>query len=161
MLAREIGQILSLPVIHLDRLYWEPGWVHSQPEIFRMRVTQAISGDRWVTDGNYAGRTGDIRLPRADAIIWLEPPRWLSMARVIRRMLRKSESERADLPVGCTEQINGDLPSFLAEIWAFNRRTRPRIEAQIEKYAATAQIIRLRNIPEISAFLASLDERRP
>jgi len=30
MLARQIGQILALPVIHLDRLCWEPGFASSR-----------------------------------------------------------------------------------------------------------------------------------
>ena len=33
-LAKELGQILILPVYHLDVYYWQPGWVETEKEIF-------------------------------------------------------------------------------------------------------------------------------
>ena len=31
-LSRQLGEKLGLPVIHLDRLFWKPGWVESTRE---------------------------------------------------------------------------------------------------------------------------------
>ena len=70
-LARDLGRRLNLSVVHLDRLFWEPNWVEADNEVFRARVRQAIASDRWVCEGNYARRTFDLRLPRADLIICL------------------------------------------------------------------------------------------
>ncbi len=33
-LARELGKILDLPVVHLDRVYWKPGWEPTPREAF-------------------------------------------------------------------------------------------------------------------------------
>ncbi|MEO9901595.1 isopentenyl transferase family protein [Nisaea sp.] len=30
--ARSLAKITGLPVIHLDRHYWEPGWVRPGPD---------------------------------------------------------------------------------------------------------------------------------
>lgn len=74
-LARTLGQRLNLPVVHLDTLFWEPGWVEPDADQFRTRVHEAINADSWVCEGNYARRTFDLRLPRTDLIIWLDTPR--------------------------------------------------------------------------------------
>ena len=50
-LAREVGKYLHLPVVHLDKLFWGPGWSKPQNEVFRARVGEALSGDGWVCGG--------------------------------------------------------------------------------------------------------------
>ncbi|MNN68008.1 topology modulation protein [compost metagenome] len=42
-LARALGKRLGLPVVHLDTLFWEPGWVEPDAEQFRARVSEAIA----------------------------------------------------------------------------------------------------------------------
>lgn len=68
-LARLLGERLDLPVVHLDKLFWEPGWAEPDAQQFRERVREAVAGDAWVCEGNYARRTFDLRLPRADLVI--------------------------------------------------------------------------------------------
>ena len=75
--AQALGARLGLPVVHLDALFWRPGWKEPEPESFRMAVAAAVAGDAWITDGNYAGRTFDLLLPRADAVLFVHQPRWL------------------------------------------------------------------------------------
>lgn len=52
-LARRVGDRLGIPVVHLDALYWQPGWVASAAGPFRERIAQAAAGDAWVIEGNY------------------------------------------------------------------------------------------------------------
>ena len=87
-LARTLGARLGLPVVHLDTLFWEAGWVEPDAETFRTRVRQAVAADAWVCEGNYARRTFDLRLPRADLIIWLDTPRLTCWRRVLLRINR-------------------------------------------------------------------------
>ncbi|HEY5008664.1 MAG TPA: hypothetical protein VII42_11705, partial [Caulobacteraceae bacterium] len=74
-LARRLGERLRLPVVHLDVLFWEPGWTEPDNEAFRTRVRAAIAGDDWISEGNYLSRTFDLRLPRAELVIWMDTPR--------------------------------------------------------------------------------------
>ena len=73
-LARAIGARLDIAVVHLDALFWNPGWVQTEPAVFRARVAATAAHDAWVMDGNYTG-TLDLRLARASAVIWLDLPR--------------------------------------------------------------------------------------
>ena len=157
-LARRLGEKLSLPVVHLDALFWLPGWVESDLPSFRARVVEALNTDRWVCDGGYS-RTYDLRFPFADTIIWLERSRWLCLWRVIWRGVSQLGRTRIDMAPGCPEQIP-DL-KFLLFVWNWNRLARPKIEAGLARYAPTAPRIFLRTDADIEAFLQSLPSRRP
>src|SRR6516164_319232 len=52
-LALRLGRTLSLPVVHLDVLYWRPGWKESDEASFRLRVTDVIASEGWVVDGSF------------------------------------------------------------------------------------------------------------
>src|SRR6516225_379561 len=81
-LARRIGERLGLPVVHLDRFFWNPGWVQTEEATFRARVEKAAEGDAWVMDGNYTNPAPiNHRLSRAHAVIWLDLPRHIYFPR--------------------------------------------------------------------------------
>ncbi|MFI7214593.1 hypothetical protein [Micromonospora maritima] len=83
-LAGELARRLDLPLIHLDRHYWRPGWTAPDPVEFRAEVAALAARPAWVMDGNYAG-TLDLRLPRADALVLCDPSRVRCLTRVLRR----------------------------------------------------------------------------
>lgn len=153
-LARLIGVRLGLPVVHLDTLFWEPGWVQPEDEAFRARVAGAIAGDAWITEGNYSRQTFDLRLPRADRVIWLEVPRLVCVWRVLLRGLRGGR--RPDLPEGCDETLDRAYLDFLRYVWNFNRDVRPRIATELQARGPDVPVTRLRGRADIAAFLASL-----
>src|SRR5262245_41774986 len=92
-LARMMGEWLLRPVVHLDALYWNPGWVPTEKSQFREKVAKAAAGDMWVMDGNYSAYL-DLRLPRAEAIIWLDLPRYIYFPRSLWRLIRNYGRER-------------------------------------------------------------------
>jgi len=150
-LARLLGERLSLPMVHLDRLFWEPGWAEPDAEQFRERVREAVAGDAWVCEGNYARRTFDLRLPRADLVIWLDTPRLTCFMRVLLRLLRNQP--RPDRAEGCDEKL--DL-EFLKFVWTFDRGYRQGIEAVRLKVGPQVPVLHLRGKREVRAFLEGL-----
>jgi len=73
--ARQLGDALGVPVIHLDALYGDAGWTPARPETFEERHRAAIAGDAWVLDGNYTSAAGfDERIRRADLIVIADAP---------------------------------------------------------------------------------------
>jgi adenylate kinase family enzyme len=150
-LAVRIGERLGLPVVHLDTLYWRPGWQVPEAESFRARVADAVAGEAWISEGNYR-ETFDLRLPRADAIIILKRSRWLCLWRVLWRSTFE-RGQRPDLPAGCPEHTDWELLKF---IWRFESVTWPRIELARIAHGPNAPVIRLRREREINAFLKAL-----
>ena len=129
--ACALGGKMGVPVVYLDRLFWQPGWVEPDNDAFRAAVAAAIAGDAWVTDGNYVSRTFDLRLPRADAVIFIHQPRWLCVFRILWRWLSNFGATRPDLATGCPE--NFDWPFFLWT-WNFEKQSQPRILEMAARY---------------------------
>jgi adenylate kinase family enzyme len=159
-LASTIGERLAVPVVHLDTLFSLPGWERRDPEAFREKLAAAIAGDAWVIEG-HADRfpdfaaTLELSVPRADVVLFVHQPRWLSLWRVIRRWLTDRGQSRPDLAEGCPEQL--DWPS-LRWIWGFERRVRPAAERALAAYATP--VVHLNGNREIAAFLDGLVSRR-
>jgi adenylate kinase family enzyme len=155
-LARRLGERLGIPVVHLDALNWEPDWKVLSVEEFRSRLAEAIAGDAWITDGNYAILTFDLRMPRADLVIWVERSALHCAWRVFRRAIRSQFSAAEDLAPGCKEHM-GKLFDRLRFIANFNRVNRPRIEAARMAQGPNVPVIVLHGDNEISAFLSNLN----
>ncbi|MBN9046833.1 MAG: hypothetical protein J0H18_14375 [Rhizobiales bacterium] len=94
--SRMLGERLSLPVIHLDKLYWGLKWSKPMLEDFRRRVAIAVFGAGWICEGNYHRQTFDLRLPRVDLVIWMDTARTVCLKRVvIRRFFEQAERRPA------------------------------------------------------------------
>ena len=150
-LARRLGEKLGLPVVHLDVLYWKPGWVESDDAPFRADVTRALRGPAWICDGNFSSNW-DIRMPLADTIVWIAQPRLVCLARAIWRVVAYGgRRTRPDMAAGCDEKF--DL-EFYRYIWTYDAEVRPRLEAALQSYGAHARVVRLRSDRESAQFLA-------
>lgn len=152
-LARAMGERLGLPVIHMDTLFYDPGWKPCEWDAFRAKLAAAVAGETWITDGHFA-ETLDLSLPRADLVIFVHQARWLRLWRVTWRWLTARGRTRPDLPEGCPEQFDWPLLKF---IWSFERQVRPRTEAALAAHAAP--VVHLNSDKEVAAFLASLSGR--
>ncbi|MBT8404514.1 MAG: adenylate kinase [Gemmatimonadetes bacterium] len=121
--SRELGARTGLPVVHLDRLYWRAGWEPTPADEWRRTVAELVGRPAWIMDGNYGG-TFDLRLHAADAVYFLDTPRRVCLARVLRRWWRYRGSSRPSMAEGCPDRITG---SFLHWIWSYRSHRRPEI----------------------------------
>lgn len=87
--ARRLAGLCAAPFVELDSIVHQAGWNDLAGEELRGRVSAAISGDRWVVDGNYRAVL-DLVWERADTVVWLDLPRRVVMRRVIARTLRRA-----------------------------------------------------------------------
>ncbi len=153
-LARALGRHVGVSVVHLDKLFWEPGWVEPDGEQFRARVAEALAGDAWVCEGNYARRTFDLRLPRADLVIWLDTPRLLCLYRVVMRSVLNRP--RPYIPEGCSEKLDRAFLAFLKYVWTYDHAYRPGIEARRLTVGPQVPTLHLRGKKQIAEFVDSL-----
>lgn len=128
-LSRQLAKLLGLPVYHLDQLFWLPNWQAETPENFQTNHQALLEKDAWIIDGNFASTLME-RVKACDMIIWLDYPRYISLVRVIKRVLNYHGTTRPDMAKNCPEQLDWE---FLVYIWQFNQKNRPIIETVLEE----------------------------
>ena len=114
-LAKQLAAYHGLRYIELDALHWLPNWQMREVDDFRALVAQAVSHERWVTDGNYRV-VRDIVWGRATTVIWLNDPLWTVMGRLLRRTLRRIVTREA-LFSGNRETVRNAFLSRDSILW--------------------------------------------
>ena len=84
--ATRIAAATGLPLHLVDELTWLPGWVPVDDDVQRERFAGIVASDEWVLDTAYAAWK-DLVLQRCQLVVGLDYPRWLSLARLVRRTL--------------------------------------------------------------------------
>jgi adenylate kinase family enzyme len=150
--ARRLGARLGLPVIHLDVCFWRPGWVETPKDEWRRTVEELCAREAWVMDGNFSG-TLELRLAACDTVVFLDMPRAVCVWRALKRWGMYRNARRPDMAEGCGERF--DL-KFLHWVWTYPSRSRPKVVARVEEFAAHKRVVRLRSDAEVEKFLAEL-----
>ncbi|MCL2632848.1 MAG: hypothetical protein FWD45_07210 [Coriobacteriia bacterium] len=123
-LALQLGELLATDVIHLDQLFWNPGWVPTPDEEMDRMAIEAANGEAWIIDGNYS-RTIEYRLQRATMVVYLDLNRYICTYRALKRWVLNRGKTRPDLADDCPEKI--DL-EFLRYIFDYPKQSGRRIE---------------------------------
>ena len=148
----------GLPLIHLDLAFWKPGWVAPSETEWREKQREVLAGDAWIADGNYH-ETLDLRLERADTVLFLDLPWWRCSGRALLRGFRMP----GELPEGCTYtrwQRLRDEWRLALRIWRENR-SQPELEREI--ISQRGQHVALHVLSSkraVSELLAALDTDR-
>lgn len=150
-LARKLGEKLNLPVVHLDSIFWKPGWVEMEKEEFDARIRDEMHKDRWIMDGNF-NRTLPERLKFCDTVIYLDFSRFACLMGVAKRVLTTYGKVRPDMGEGCPERFDLD---FLKWVWNFNRDKRESIYRLLNETEGVETIV-LKNRRMVKRFLNSL-----
>jgi adenylate kinase family enzyme len=152
-LARALGARLALPVIHLDREYWRPGWVAPARAEWLARVTALAAAERWVMDGNFSASL-EPRLARCDTVLLVVPPARTCLARVVRRRLAHRGTTRVDMAPGCEERLTLE---FLWWIASYRRRRLPAMRRRLAALPPSVAVHELRSPDAVVALLAAVD----
>lgn len=104
--ALAIGKARGLPVHLVDEEFgWLPNWVQRPVDDMRRLAAEAAAEPEWVFDSTY-GTFRDLVEPRAEVIVGLDYPRWLSLWRLIRRTLTRVVTKQ--------EMCNGNVEDWRA-----------------------------------------------
>ncbi|HQU86396.1 MAG TPA: DNA topology modulation protein [Pyrinomonadaceae bacterium] len=150
--ARELGKLLKIEVLHLDKLYWKPNWVEPPKDEWKKLLEKELQKDEWIMDGNFGG-TLEMRLNYCDTVIFLELPRVVCLYRTFKRWTKYWNTNRPDMTVGCNEKF--DL-EFLGWIWNFPKTKKPKIDELLKRFEHEKTIIRLHSAKEVKQFLEKL-----
>ena len=128
-LARRLGEVTGIEVIHLDSIYWRPNWTPTPKEEWIETIGSLVQRDSWIMDGNFGG-TRELRMEACDTIIWLDTPRRICFYRALKRFVTYRDRVRPDMAEGCREKFDR---GFLHWIWNYPKRI-PALMEQFAKY---------------------------
>lgn len=151
-LARMLGRQTGLPVVHLDQIHWQPGWVARENAEKTRMCAEVHARDAWIFEGGHSA-TWPERLARCDTLIWLDVPLLIRVWRVIRRTWRDYGRSRPDLPSDCPERFD---PAFYHFIWQTRKRARDSMQHLFDQAPQEKTCIRLTSRRDVDHFLSRL-----
>ena len=146
--AARLAARIGVPHLEVDALYHLAGWQPATQAQVAVALAEFLDGpgrDGWVLDGNYSHLAAVAAL-EADLVVWLDPPRAVQMARLVRRTLVRA-ALRTQLWNGNRERASSWLrrdPEHNILLWGW--RMQPVQRARFTERAATSAVpwVRLR-----------------
>jgi adenylate kinase family enzyme len=148
-LALDLGKKLSIPVHHLDAIFWRRDWKPVERREFEAAQRDLMTAPAWVIDGNYGG-TMEFRLAAADTIIFMDLPRVTCLWGALKRRIQ--QRSRPDKIAENRERLTIE---YLLWIWKYRSTRRPGILKRLEDLRDEKTIIILRSRADTAAFLAA------
>lgn len=156
-LARQLGEILKIEVIHLDLLFWKPKWKERSREERRAILRKQVKKERWIIEGTYLD-TSDIRLNAADTIVFLDRPAllcfWYVLKRYFQHLLHPKE-RRPDLPEGCRDKLGG---YYSLKVLGFSLVKRQWLLEWLKEFENEKRVYTFRSNRDIERFLQELEQ---
>jgi adenylate kinase family enzyme len=153
-LARKLGERTGLPVVHIDTIHWQPGWVERSRDEKTRLCHEVEARERWIFEGGHS-TTWNSRLARADMLIWIDRSAPLRFWRVLLRTLLNRGRSRPDLPDNCPELL-ANLPAFLRFMWQTRTSSREAMRRLVATAPSGCRVVCLRSNRDTDVFLATL-----
>ena len=152
-LARQLGGITGLPVVHLDQIWWSPGhWQHMEREAFDAILQREMEKEMWILDGNY-NRTMSLRLEKCDTVIYLDKPRLVCLLQWMKRVIQNWGHARQDMAPGCAEWFDPEMAGW---IWGFHKANRKKYYNLLAQQENKTVVI-LKNRRQVRKFLKNVE----
>lgn len=152
-LAKNLAAKLGIKVYHLDALFWKPGWVESEPALWRATQESLCAQNEWILEGNY-GNTLDVRLKHSDTIIFLDINKYLCLLRAVWRSIKYYGETRPDMAEGCKEQFDLNFAKWILD---YPNSRKPKILELLSSLPSEKKVIILRSPSDVKKFLRSME----
>ena len=125
--GRQLAEILGIPFLEMDFLFWGPNWSSPEDEILFKKLATALKGDSWVLDGNYT-RTIPIKWDQVDIVIWLDYNFIRTLLQAINRAARRIVSQEELWPgTGNRETVRKLFSRQSIVLWTIQTHRRNKI----------------------------------
>lgn len=148
--ARKLGEKTGLPVTYMDEVMWRPGWKYIGDEETTAQIEKISKGDSWIIEGFIDKNAQQALFEKADKLLYLDYPGWLSAWRYILRWLKHRKNPRPELP---------DSPekfSFEFLLRVYKKKEVYRLEKLFKAVDFSAKTVRFKSPMEAEQFLKSL-----
>ncbi len=144
--SKELHKITSIPLFHLDMMFWNADRTTVDKETFLNRLYSVLNKPQWIIDGNY-GSTMELRLKSCDTVFFLD----YTLEVCLNGIEERKGKQRSNIPWIETETDE----EFLEFIKNYNRENRPKVIELLGKYPDKKVYI-FKNRKEAKGFLQSL-----
>ena len=143
-----------------DDIGWLPGWRQPSTAEQRALAARIAAQDQWVLDSAY-GVWRDLVVPRAELIVGLDYPRWLSLLRLIRRSLRRVIA-REEVCNGNQESLRRLFARDSIIGWHFRSFSRKRrVMRELQSAPGSSEVLIFRHPRALDAWLRQLPQAKP
>lgn len=151
--AKQLSQKLGLPLIHLDRLFWNGNWEHISREEFDALLQAELEKPQWIIDGNF-NRTLPHRLRYCDQVFFFDLPTWVCLWGITKRLFENYGKTRSDMGGSCPEYFDSQKLEPYRNVLSFNRQHRKDYYKLLEM-ATHAKVTVFRNRKQVKEFMDS------
>lgn len=147
--SKLLAEKTGIPLIHLDSVYWLPGWIEPTKDEFEQKLENIINKKTWILDGNFHN-TMTKRFHKSDMIFWLDYPTWQCLYGVFKRLVTDYGKTREDMAQDCKESFDW---KFLKYVFSFRKNTRPKILNHIKHNAKHCRVAVFKNPKELQKWI--------
>ena len=133
VLARQLGALLGIPVIHLDDVFYDEAWNPMPAADFEAAQRRLVAEPAWVIDGNYVSSM-PVRLAAADTVVLVDVSTPVALRGVLARWWRYRGGHHSD---GVHVRVT---LAFLRYVIGYRSKVRPRVLAALAQHAPSAQV---------------------
>ena len=121
-LANNLGEVLKLPVYHLDGMNYSENWEEINKEKRDKIILEKVNEDEWVIDGTY-NSTLKQRLEKSDLVIYLDYSSFAQIKGILGRFIKNHDKEKPEIP-GCKEKMSLE---FFFWVWNWRKNKRDKV----------------------------------
>lgn len=152
--AGKLADKLALPLVHLDRLYWNGEWEHLSKEAFDAALQAELDKPEWIMDGNFL-RTIPHRLQYSDTVFFLDFSVFTCLCGVTGRIIKNYGKSRPDMGGKCVERFDAQKISFYKNVLTFNKKHRKNYNKML-KDASDLNVIVFKNRRQADQYLKQI-----
>jgi hypothetical protein len=146
---------LGLELIRLDDFFWKPGPLRMPTDEWRPLVAKLASRPSWVMDGTYEASL-DLRIPAAEAIVYIQSSRWACLWRVVtRRLLSRWRHDDDSTPGHALTSF------FVRYVFRFPALTQPEVFRLIAQHGRGNPLVVLAGAAGVESLIRRLEHGPP
>jgi adenylate kinase family enzyme len=156
-LADELGRLLGIRVVHLDALFWKPGWVPTPRDEFDALQRRELAAESWIVDAQFDDMLPDW-VQTADTVVFVDASPLTCLWRVSRRRLDRRASVGTPLSAGTEPAaFHRALGKFLRNQWRYRRTVRGELLAELRRERDGRRVVVVRRKGDTGALLSGVD----
>lgn len=148
--AERLAKKILLPLFKMDAIMWQPGWKYVGDERAVAEIITISNKEEWIIEGYISSAIRADLFEKADLILYLDYPGWLSAWRYIVRWWKHRREPRPELP-GSPEVF-----SFTFLKLVYTKGETKKLERLFSENNWGEKIVRFKHPREAEAYLKEI-----